>query len=139
MRNLLIVFAFITSVASFSQDSTEVTVKEVKIGLGFGEETEIEGNFLKFEGVISDSRCPQDVNCVWAGEAKVLFSYFEDGKRKEKIVVLNPNASGAGNIIFNFENQDVFAHNLQPYPQVNRKIHPSEYKIELLVRENVEK
>ncbi|MDX1420507.1 MAG: hypothetical protein R3181_11120 [Rubricoccaceae bacterium] len=35
----------------------------------------LEGQRLRFEAVLSDSRCPADVNCVRAGEAVTAFSF----------------------------------------------------------------
>ncbi len=30
---------------------------------------------VKFSRVVTDSRCPQDVQCIWAGEVAVLLTY----------------------------------------------------------------
>src|SRR5262245_35822050 len=40
----------------------------------FGERATIvsEGLTLKFDQVLGDSRCPVDVVCVWAGEARIV-------------------------------------------------------------------
>ena len=40
----------------------------------FGEQTTIasEGLTLKFDQILGDSRCPEDVLCIWAGEAKIV-------------------------------------------------------------------
>jgi len=35
----------------------------------------VEGQRLRFESVVADSRCPLDVDCVRAGEAVVAFSF----------------------------------------------------------------
>jgi hypothetical protein len=32
-------------------------------------------NYLCFESVLSDSRCPVNVQCIWAGEASARFSF----------------------------------------------------------------
>ena len=35
---------------------------------------------IKFEGVLSDNRCPIDVQCVWQGNAEVEFTFSKDHK-----------------------------------------------------------
>lgn len=34
-----------------------------------------DGSTLRFERVISDSRCPPDVQCIWAGDAQLLLHW----------------------------------------------------------------
>ena len=35
---------------------------------------------LKLKSVTADSRCPEDVTCVWAGEAQVVISVYQNRK-----------------------------------------------------------
>lgn len=46
---------------------------------------------VKFIEVVEDSRCPPDVNCVWAGNAKVRISIAK-GKASPRIFELNSNS-----------------------------------------------
>ncbi len=34
---------------------------------------------LRYERVVNDSRCPPDVQCVWAGDAEVSFTWRSSG------------------------------------------------------------
>lgn len=34
---------------------------------------------LRYERVVNDSRCAPDVQCVWAGDAEVAFTWLGDG------------------------------------------------------------
>ena len=34
---------------------------------------------LRYERVVNDSRCPPDVQCVWAGDAEVAFTWRSSG------------------------------------------------------------
>jgi hypothetical protein len=47
---------------------------KTEIVLEYGEEKVLDGTALRvnFGDVLEDSRCPKDVTCVWAGNAKVL-------------------------------------------------------------------
>lgn len=38
---------------------------------------------LKLKSVTADSRCPEDVTCVWAGEAQVVISVYKNQKLVE--------------------------------------------------------
>ena len=45
---------------------------------------------IRINKVISDSRCPEGVNCVWAGEVElVLFIYKENNIVKEEVLTFN--------------------------------------------------
>ena len=58
---------------------TGVVTPEVQVqpgrqfDLGIGQEARIQGSsvVIRFTGVSEDSRCPSDVQCVWAGDAAV--------------------------------------------------------------------
>jgi hypothetical protein len=41
---------------------------------------------VKFVGIASDSRCPRDLTCVWAGEVIVRLDLRKDGRTKELAV-----------------------------------------------------
>jgi len=105
-----------------------------------GEQLEFGDKTIRFKEVISDSRCPKDVTCVWAGEAKVLIEIFEKGKRiNEKIVVINtstidetPLQFSAGGGIYS-----ITAFKLFPYPSTASKKNTMHYTLEMQVSENL--
>ena len=39
-----------------------------------------EAGILQYDGLISDSRCPPDVQCVWAGDAEIAFTFTPTGR-----------------------------------------------------------
>ena len=49
---------------------------EEEINLAFGQQVLIrgEGVVIRFSDVLEDSRCPVDVQCIWAGNAKVALT-----------------------------------------------------------------
>lgn len=98
-----------------------------------GEIFSFRGSSVKFKKVISDSRCPKQVSCIWAGEVKLLLEFFEDGTSLGEHVV-----SGI-NIPFNdFFGKDNVLSSLKvyPYPEINDTIEPSEYSLQLKISEN---
>ncbi|MCF4100764.1 hypothetical protein L1I30_03695 [Gillisia sp. M10.2A] len=59
------------------------------ISLKTGEGFQMKSTAVIFKEVISDSRCPQNVTCIWAGEAKILIEITNCGKlvTAEEIVI----------------------------------------------------
>ena len=37
-----------------------------------------EGFYLKLKNVLNDSRCPEGVTCIWAGEVSVVVEVYKD-------------------------------------------------------------
>ena len=103
-----------------------------------GEQLEFGDKSIRFKEVISDSRCPKDVTCIWAGEAKVLIEIFEKGKLiNEKLVVINPDIIdeiplqfSAGDGIFSISSFRLF-----PYPCSASKKNTMDYTLEMQVSE----
>mgnify|MGYP006896872537 CR=1 FL=1 len=108
--------------------------------LQVGEQLEFGDKSIRFKEVISDSRCPKDVTCVWAGEAKVLIQIFEKGKLlNEKQVVINsttlekiPLQFSAGGGVYS-----ITAFKLFPYPSIASKKNTIDYTLEMQVSENL--
>ena len=66
-----------------------------ELSLRVGETTFVDNIAISFSGVQEDSRCPTDVQCVWAGNARAALGV---GPRKgtqgpTDLVLLNTNAS----------------------------------------------
>lgn len=102
----------------------------VTVHLNYGEEILI-NNYaeLKFEGVASDSRCPVDAICVWAGNGEVKISVIEQ-RRKNNFTLntlLEPRK-------FTFDDFTVELKTLNPLPRSSRQIKPDEYSVDLIIK-----
>lgn len=86
---------------------------------------------LKFVAVTDDSRCPADVNCVWAGKADVALTVVHEkcGSSLTLTTLRSSQASDEGKI-GDFRVKLV---KLDPYPRSDRKIGASEYVATLTV------
>jgi hypothetical protein len=53
--------------------SSSVLEAPIELMIGYGDEVAVNGTVVRlaFGQVLSDSRCPVDVQCVWAGNAEV--------------------------------------------------------------------
>ena len=83
--------------------------------------------------VESDSRCPVDVNCVWAGNAEVVFEVGARGRRGSKTLRLNTSASPEHPGEGRFGRYTLKLVGLAPQPRSNRKIAAGRYTATLLV------
>ncbi len=101
-----------------------------------GDQLSFGNKSIKFKEVVSDSRCPKEVTCIWAGEAKVRVEFFKNGESLGEKVINGNKFSLNG--IFQNEFEGSLNFTLSPYPQVNNRTQPSEYTLELNVTEKVE-
>lgn len=84
-----------------------------------------EGYELRFEGVLEDSRCPLDVACVWAGEARALVTVSApDGGQQEVILSTQPDGASA-----DLGDATVTLESLWPEPYSTQTIAPTDYRV----------
>ena len=82
-------------------------------------------NYVCFDSIVTDSRCPVDVVCVWAGEAVAGFRLNMSGKQYYIEMKLNSDTL-IGDYTLEFEN-------LLPYPNTKIKINPEDYVAEIFL------
>ena len=76
MKNLVVLMLFVLSISCASQKTETHKLSE-------------EYSF-KIKEIISDSRCPEGVTCVWAGEVELVLSIYKEGAfYKEETMTLN--------------------------------------------------
>jgi hypothetical protein len=122
---LAFVFALLMG-STYAQENDSIV--NFRAELDFGELFTFENKSIQFKKVISDSRCPKDVTCIWAGEAKVLIAVMENGEQvEEKIISLTDGKD----LKLSFSDSKVVyslnAMELYPYPSSKHKIKDSEY------------
>lgn len=84
---------------------------------------------IKFNRVITDSRCPMDAICVWDGNGEVELTLINDRKIETKILntMLEPRYVIFGEYIFELKG-------LSPYPRSDQQIDPADYNIDLIIK-----
>ena len=86
---------------------------------------------IKFVTVMEDSRCPVDVQCVWAGNAKIQVK-VTDRRGRTKMMELNTNGEPKGD---QFGRYAISLVNLTPEPTQKRKPTPSRYNARLSIQQ----
>ena len=124
---LLICILFVLAEVKAQENASETPVILTKIAEG--EQTTFEGITLKFINVLSDSRCPKDVNCIRAGEAIIAVEIYEGSKKvSEKTIQFEGNwMLQASKILFENDQVQIIGKNLTPYPTSKTKVNERDY------------
>ncbi len=110
-------------------------VKEAALNQEFelklGQQVLIENERLRisFTGVAEDSRCPEGVQCVWAGNGKVVLRLIKMRKRAT-MMKLNTGVDPKQNT---YQGYEVKLVSLNPYPKKNARIRMKDYLATLVV------
>ncbi len=83
---------------------------------------------VKFLELIEDSRCPEDVNCVWAGVARIKIRVSKNGKTSD--FELNTNQGDKPAV---FQGHSIALKELIPRQSKTSKYSPSAYTATLAV------
>ncbi|HZF41066.1 MAG TPA: hypothetical protein VE715_19745, partial [Blastocatellia bacterium] len=117
----------------FAQHSRKAEV--VRLGQEFelkiNQEAVIEGEGLTvaFESVLEDGRCPEDVTCVWSGNAKIRLRSSKE-KQTPAAVELNTDIRPKSSSYLAYEIKLVA---LKPFRKSDKAIQPNEYIATLIV------
>lgn len=136
MKNLAFIWILFLSPILSAQEAPGLRVHNRM--LQQGELLNIGPGAITFVEVISDSRCPVDVTCVWAGEAKILLAVYEKGEFLKNIVV----STAAGILPINFSEGatevNISEIILLPYPNTKSKGIKPEYRLQLQLKEKLQ-
>jgi hypothetical protein len=82
---------------------------------------------ITFNKVISDSRCPSDVICIWTGEVQIEVLIKIDEQQQTVIMSDKKNQ-------YNFSNLELNLLKVEPYPTSRQQIKPSDYKATFILQ-----
>jgi hypothetical protein len=109
----------------FAKCPTGADSKGDELTLGIGESGYINGLNINFETLLQDSRCPNDVTCVWAGAVEVMVKLV-DAKNVSKSEEVKMTSIEAPHI---FENYEVSISSVVPVKNSKIEIKPKDYLI----------
>jgi len=117
MKKIWLTLVFV-SLCVFAKAQNNTSVNPIEFKLGVGESQLINNVEVTFLRVMEDSRCPKDVSCVWAGQAKIMVRISEKGKKYfDKEIIMS--AFGKNNVLHVSDELIIKAIRLTPYPKTN--------------------
>ncbi|MFA6887886.1 MAG: hypothetical protein WC254_00135 [Candidatus Woesearchaeota archaeon] len=131
---LFFLVIFISSCSLEQADTVSDAPSIVSIGVPFqiavGETVSFEGHYLTFNRVDSDSRCPIDVKCIWAGEATVVLVPQDNDIMYDEVHISTQTTDALTYLAP--DNKDTFGYvvslnSLSPVHEVGKEIQQSEY------------
>jgi hypothetical protein len=140
MRNSIIAILFIINYLAYAQDSTLAQVETPKIvsKLFFGKQIQVGEFEIRFVEIVNDSRCPKNVNCVRAGEAKIIVEVFKGDEFVEKqLIEITPTTYlyDTYPIMFSSDELVLKAFNLKPYPIDGLTIKNEDYYLQVIIED----
>ena len=125
MKKFFLCLAILLNLSVFAQSELKITTKKCIPKLGY---------YLRLQSVFDDSRCPEGVTCIWAGEVSVTIEVYKDKKLMEEKT-----------ITFNSKNKDenfkwfrtYFPKKIQsigvvPYPKEGQIVNPKKQYINIV-------
>jgi hypothetical protein len=130
--SVLLVTAFIAIASCAPKSDYKTFSLGDSFSLSVGQSASIDGDDLaiRFIDVITDSRCPSGVECIWQGEVACLVEITHSGTGQEKVLTYpgltqGPSQAQIGSYQFTFS--------VGPYPEAGKQIEKSEYRLNLLI------
>ena len=118
----LIITATLVSLATVNIFAMSNDVTEVRVGQkACDEESGIEIEFVR---VVEDSRCPEGVDCIWAGRAVIEVKAHKAGESSD-IKTLSTNGDDGS---FEFAGYRIHLERVDPYPKEASPIAEDAYK-----------
>jgi hypothetical protein len=125
---------FVCSAFLFAQQPRKAEViqldKEFELKINQQAMLEDEGLAVEFESVLEDSRCPEGVDCIWSGNAKIKIK-LDKKMQTPATSELNTDAGPKSSSYLNYEVKLVA---LKPRTKANEAIKPSEYIAALIIK-----
>ena len=84
---------------------------------------------ITFDEVTADSRCPNGVVCIWAGEARSRITITQGGI-PHTLELIQPGFSEQAQETFG---EYTITHRLSPHPREGVAIAPDQYRLTLMV------
>ena len=133
LRHLTIFAAIVLlSIAGCSGNQGPVTVglgETFTIGVGQSARIPAEGILVTFNEVVGDSRCPQNVTCVWEGVASSRVTITYNGAAHAIVLSQLGHADEAEEAFMQYK----LTHSLNPYPIAGEETLPEEYRLTMTV------
>jgi hypothetical protein len=124
-------FAFFSPLFAQQSRKAEMIQLGQEFELKINQEAVIEGEGLAvvFESVLEDSRCPEGVDCIWSGNAKIRIRSSKQ-KQAPASIELNTHIEPKSSSYLDYEIKLVA---LKPRPKADKPVQSNEYKAALII------
>lgn len=122
MKNLILALILTLAFGSFFHAEAK-TEKQIKVQVNNQKTVPGTKMTIKFVSLVEDSRCPEGVNCIQAGNAKIKVTVKMRGG-ESKTFELNTNLGPKGET---FEGYTINLVNVTPAPKNNVRINRNSY------------
>ena len=130
MKNIILSLFILFSMAACSQKKETISKSEI-----FTQKpTKKKGTQLVLKNVINDSRCPEGVNCIWAGEIEIVVSIYKDNVFvKDENILLSPKLYKENLAWFAtyYPSKKITEIGVLPYPKNGVVIYPKDYFVKI--------
>lgn len=130
MRRVIAVILFVAGLTGCAPAVLKEAQLDEPFTLFMRQTAQVDSLKIRFLGVPEDSRCPSDVSCVWAGNAKIVLGLSLTGSTQETAITLNSNMEPREAL---YEGYRIRFVSLKPNPLSGRTINPAEYRVTLVV------
>lgn len=135
MKLKILILGVLVSTTLVAQES-QMTPPVIVAKIALAETVLFENTSIIFKRVIEDSRCPSDVTCVWAGQAKVLVAIKSNNTTSEKELIFHGTNFGGKNenTLFISETKKYIGYRLSPYPETTITNNQQSYVLEIFIQ-----
>lgn len=116
--SLILTLAFGTLIQTTAQ-----TAQKINVLVGNQKKATRSQITVKFVSLIEDSRCPDEVNCIHAGNARIKVQVSKPGSNPITFEA-NTNLGEKGNV---YEGYAIYLTNLTPIPRANVRLNRNAY------------
>jgi hypothetical protein len=132
-KSVLFLFILISGLA-LAQSPNLQKVKYVRINQKLCPSQK--GFQLVLNAIVNDSRCPEGVTCVWAGEVSAIISVYKDSKLIEDTTLVFSMKNGEDNkkwfaTYLPVKQKRIKSFQVLPYPKEGNAIDSKEYYLKI--------
>ena len=133
MKNSILILTLFLSISIIAQKKDTI-LKSVTFSQKLVKK---KGTQLVLRKVINDSRCPEGVNCIWAGECEILIAIYRNQKLiSEETLLLSPKLYKENISWFSkyYPMLKITEINVLPYPKNEVVIDPKNYFVKIIFK-----
>jgi hypothetical protein len=125
MKKIIPILFLFFSISFHAQSTIKITTKKCISRKGF---------YLRLKSVFDDSRCPENVQCIRAGEVSVLVALYNDKQLLEEKTIIFNSKNREENIKW-FENylpKKIKGIGVMPYPKEGVEVNPKKQYVSIV-------